>query len=166
MNTIMGTNNDTTETQDNLHYTRKNSKKRASYFIYSLCCITISLLSITSCNKHNKPEETADYFLKAYLATEYKKAVSYCTPQLSGYLMESVKELDELDPEIKAKIIESTADLTTKINSVEKNDEGDSVKINYSIIKSNPTDSTIKIEIKNRLYMVKEKKVWKVASLN
>lgn len=162
----MTVNKETTGTTFSSYHTNKRTFNCKARLLCSICFISISLLAAVSCSPNNKPEETADSFLKAYLATDYKQAISYCTPQLSKYLMESVKELENLDHELKAKIIESTTDLSTKINSLEKNDKGDSVKINYSILKTNPVDSTIKVEIKNHLYLVKENKIWKVASLN
>lgn len=139
-----------------------NGKTRFAMAIF----ILFAACMLVSCNKGEDPEQTANSFLKAYLSTNYEEASSFCTKKLSKYLIESVKELNNLDAEVKAQIVKSTADLSTKINSVEKNNSGDSVKITYSIIKTNPADSTVKIEIKNCLYLVKEEKSWKVASLN
>lgn len=151
-------------TQTNLAGTKKNTGKRVINLILAsaLMCIFFS------CDNSPKPESVATDFLNAYLSTDYEKAASFCTPGLAEYLNEAVKELDNLNDEIKNQIQKHTRYYTPRINSVTKVSKGDTIWVNYSIINTGTKDSlsTGSQITESVLSIVKQENNWKVAALN
>jgi hypothetical protein len=142
-------------------------KKQPFYII----CLIFSVLLFGSCNnKANGPESVAENFLKAYIATDYTSAANYCTPKISDYLKESLKEFKKLDSSMQTKIIEHTKIFSQQIDSIIKDKSTNMVNVYYSINKE-ISDSTKSGSTKNEskingvLRLVKSDDSWKIDSL-
>ncbi len=98
--------------------------------------LAVSVLLLAACNNGPKPEAIAEEFLNAYLSTDYEKAASFCTPDLSQDLMKALEQAEALNEEIKAKIKKHTHNYKPQIDSLSHNKGKDTVKIYYSIINS------------------------------
>lgn len=138
---------------------------RSNVFL-SILAVAVLTSAIVSCQKGPKPENTAEEFLNAYLSNDYAKAASFCTLSLSGKLLEAVEEIEHLQQDMKDRIANTTKHLTLKIDNVEKQGNGDTLLVSYSIHKPAP-DSTLRQGIvQSVLSLVKEEENWKVAALN
>ena len=113
------------------------------------------------------PEQAARAFLDAYLAMDYAKAASYCTPAFSEKLLDAVEDLDRLDSDTKQQIVNSTRTLIPEIGSVEKLSGSDTVIVSYSIHRTAP-DSTLLQSgvVQSVLSLIREEDNWKIAALN
>lgn len=143
-------------------------KQGLSPAIIIISFLTISLT--TSCKSSGPdPENIAKEFLGAYLSTDFSKAASYCTDKLSGELKESIKEVDNLNEQLKKQITANAAEFVPQLGSIEKIGNGDTLIVNYSIIKNTP-DSTSETNtniITSKLSLVKDDIAgWKVLKLN
>ncbi len=138
--------------------------------LYRLSTITIIAATLLfSCNSGPKPENIAQEFINAYLATDYEKAADYCTPALGQDLLQALEEADALNQNIKEKIKLHTQNYSSQIDSVKLNKAKDTTIVYYSILNGCTTDS-LNIAatqiIERTLTMVKQEEGWKVNSLN
>ena len=133
---------------------------------FLLFAVATALLA--ACNRGPKPEEIAQEFLNSYLATDYEKAASYCTPALSQDLLQALEEAEALNDEIKEKIKQHTPNYKAQINSIEITKSKDTVIIAYSIVNGTATDSltAAKQIITSSLSVIKQPNGWKIGSLN
>ncbi|MEF9985573.1 MAG: hypothetical protein RSC28_06165 [Bacteroidales bacterium] len=131
-------------------------------------CLTLFL---TSCKSDKpQPKNVASEFLGAYLSADFNKAASYCTPKLSEELKLAVKEIENLNESLKKQITTSTAEFVPQIGEIEKIGKGDTLIVNYRIVKSSPDstlDANVADVIKSSISLVKDEIVgWKVLKLN
>lgn len=115
-----------------------------------------SLLS--SCSKNeNKAKASAETFLSLYFQTNYESASALCTQELGKELLESMKNIESLEPSIKEKIIEQTSKIKTEIVTIEELGR-DSLMVNYKVILPSFPNG-----IDNKMVLVKRDKEWLVA---
>lgn len=115
-----------------------------------------SLLS--SCSKNeNKAKASAETFLSLYFQTNYESASALCTQELGKELLESMKNIESLEPSIKEKIIEQTSKIKTEIVTIEELGR-DSLMVNYKV-----TLPSFPNGIDNKMVLVKRDKEWLVA---
>ncbi len=115
-----------------------------------------SLLS--SCSKNeNKAKASAETFLSLYFQTNYESASALCTQELGKELLESMKNIESLEPSIKEKIIEQTSKIKTEIVTIEELGR-DSLMVNYKV-----TLPSFPNGIDNKMVLVKREKEWLVA---
>lgn len=148
----------------------KNIRTFTCKLFNAFALFSLTIMVMSSCKSEGtEPENIAETFLTAYLSTDFNKAATCCTGVLSEELKEAVKEFETLDESLKKSIMASSAQLVPKINSVEKIGKGDTLVVNYSLVKSTP-DSTANTNtdiIQSYLSLVKDEAVgWKVSKLN
>lgn len=117
---------------------------------------TTSLLSSCS-NNENKAKASAETFLSLYFQTNYESASALCTQELGKELLESMKNIESLEPSIKEKIIEQTSKIKTEIVTIEELGR-DSLMVNYKV-----TLPSFPNGIDNKMVLVKREKEWLVA---
>lgn len=123
---------------------------------------------LLSCNRASGPEKAAEAFLEAYLSTDYQQAASCCTERLSEKLLDSVKDLEQLEEGIKQQITGYTRGLSTRIDEVTRKGNGDTVLVSYTLFKASPDSQLSSPEngVRSSLSLVKDQTGWKVAALN
>lgn len=99
-------------------------------------------------------------FLDAYFKIDYLAASAFCTKKTGEELVNSLKRLDNLNPEVRTMLEKQTKDVITKIISVESKRGNDTAKVLYKVILPNFPNG-----IENTIILVKVDKKWCIEGL-
>ena len=87
-------------------------------------------------NKAQQAQETAQGFLDAFLANDFKAAAAFCSDDFSVDFGKAIEDFEKLDSPVKEMVVEQCSKLKADISSTTRVNESDTFVVRYSIVNS------------------------------